>query len=351
MFLFLILADVSQRQGHDRITSWSRSAFQKPLSPQPCSPTLATFTDVPDNCDALIMGTCQIVASEKYDEYLPPDTHTEHLPLKNISHGLGTLHVALSFFKIIFKKSIYFWLSWVFVAAQSFLWLVSGDYSSLHCTGFLLQWLVLFRSTGSGAPSFTWAQWLRLPCSRVQAQWLWHMGLVALRHMGFSWIRGSNSSLLFWWVDFFTTEPPGKPHVTLFKSSHNPVREIMSTPFYRKGKQNSAWLWSQHKVTYSLTGVKGGDGAPQSIFFFLLDTLIFFINMHALFVVVKNNFMFLVILIYTVYWQHCLQHIVSSAPHGTFNKIDNILIIFSQYNEKDSKPEPVRNYLHIMYIW
>ena len=72
--------------------------------------------------------------------------------------------------------------------------------------------------------------------------------------------------------------------------------------------------------------------------------------MHALFVVVKNNFMFLVILIYTVYWQHCLQHIVSSAPHGTFNKIDNILIIFSQYNEKDSKPEPVRNYLHIMYI-
>ena len=53
------------------------------------------------------MGTCQIVASEKYDEYLPPDTHTEHLPLKNISHGLGTLHVALSFFKIILKVYLF----------------------------------------------------------------------------------------------------------------------------------------------------------------------------------------------------------------------------------------------------
>ena len=41
---------------------------------------------------------------------------------------------------------------------------------------------------------------------------------------------------------FLTIEPPGKPHVTLFKSSHNPVRGVMSTPFYRKGKQNSAWL-------------------------------------------------------------------------------------------------------------
>ena len=50
--------------------------FQKPLSPQTCCPTLATFTDVPDSRDALIMGACQRVVSEQCDEYLPPDTCT-----------------------------------------------------------------------------------------------------------------------------------------------------------------------------------------------------------------------------------------------------------------------------------
>ena len=36
----------------------------------------------------------------------------------------------------------------------------------------------------------TWAQYLRLPGSRAQAQSLWHMGLLAPRHVGSSWIRG-----------------------------------------------------------------------------------------------------------------------------------------------------------------
>ena len=161
MFLFLILADVSQRRGHDKITSWSRSAFQKPLSPQPCSPTLATFMDVPDNCDVLIMGACQTVASEKCDEYLPPDTHTHththtQLQFENISHGLGTLHVTLVlFFLIIFKIYLFLAVLGLCCCTGFSVVGVSGGYLSLHCTGFLLQWLVLLHSTGSRAPSFS----------------------------------------------------------------------------------------------------------------------------------------------------------------------------------------------------
>ena len=51
------------------------------------------------------------------------------------------------FFKFLF---IYFWLHWVFIAARGlFLVVVSGRYSSLQCTGCLLWWLLLLRSTGS----------------------------------------------------------------------------------------------------------------------------------------------------------------------------------------------------------
>ena len=179
MFLFLILADVSKRQGHDKITSWSRSAFQKPLSLQPCSPTLATFTDVPDNCDVLIMGACQTVASEKCDEYLPPDTHTHthtHTTSTTWKHFPWVRHFTyylIIIFKIILK--IYLFLAVLSLCCCTGFSPVgvSRGYLSLHCTGFL-QWLVLLHSTGSRAPSFsscgTWAQWLQLPGSRVQAQ-------------------------------------------------------------------------------------------------------------------------------------------------------------------------------------
>ena len=38
---------------------------------------------------------------------------------------------------------IYFWLRWVFVVARGLsLVAVSGGYSSLQCTGFLLRWLL-----------------------------------------------------------------------------------------------------------------------------------------------------------------------------------------------------------------
>ena len=44
----------------------------------------------------------------------------------------------------------YFWLRWVFVAVcRLSLVVASRDYSSLQCTGFSLQWLLLLWSTGS----------------------------------------------------------------------------------------------------------------------------------------------------------------------------------------------------------
>ena len=69
-----------------------------------------------------------------------------------------------------FNKFIYFiylWLCWVFIAAHGLsLVVASGGYSSLRCTGFSLQWLLLLRSMGS----------------RAQAQQLWLTGSVVVAH-------------------------------------------------------------------------------------------------------------------------------------------------------------------------
>ena len=71
----------------------------------------------------------------------------------------GELLDKLMFF---FKKFIYFWLHWVFVAWGLSLVVASGGYSSLGCVGFSWWWLLLLRSTGSRHAGFsscgTWAQ-------------------------------------------------------------------------------------------------------------------------------------------------------------------------------------------------
>ena len=52
-----------------------KDTFQNPLRPQTCCPTLPTFTDVPDNHEALgLWRACPRVVSEQWDEYLPPYT-------------------------------------------------------------------------------------------------------------------------------------------------------------------------------------------------------------------------------------------------------------------------------------
>ena len=109
----------------------------------------------------------------------------------------------------------YFWLRWVFVAAHRLsLVAVSGGYSSLQCAGFSLRWLLLLWSMGSRHAGFsscgTWAQQLWLASSRVQAQQLWHMGLVALRGMWELPGPGIEPMCPALAGGFLTTAPPGK---------------------------------------------------------------------------------------------------------------------------------------------
>ena len=71
---------------------------------------------------------------------------------------------------------------WVFVAACGLsLAVASGGYSSMRCTGFSLQWLLLLRSTDSRHKGFS-------NCG-MRAQQLWCKGVVAPRHVGSSKTR------------------------------------------------------------------------------------------------------------------------------------------------------------------
>ena len=63
-----------------------------------------------------------------------------------------------------------------------------------------------------------WAQQLQLPGFRAQVQWLWCMGLVALRHVGSSRIR-DQTCFLRWQAEFFITEAPRMPLEQLFNQS------------------------------------------------------------------------------------------------------------------------------------
>ena len=60
------------------------------------------------------------------------------------------------FFFFLIHLFIYLWLRWVFVAVRGLsLVAASGSYSSLWCTAFSLQWLLLLQSTGSRHASFS----------------------------------------------------------------------------------------------------------------------------------------------------------------------------------------------------
>ena len=90
--------------------------------------------------------------------------------------------------------------------------------SSLRCTGFLLQWLLLLQSTGSRAPSFssrsTWAQQLHWALEhRLSSCDQW----AELLHCMWD-LPGSGIELKFPALvgGFFTTEPPGKPQECIF---------------------------------------------------------------------------------------------------------------------------------------
>ena len=115
-----------------------------------------------------------------------------------------SLSLSLSLYIYIFDILTYFCVYWVFIFVQTFFSCNEQEllpsYSSctvlalqLQCSGISFWWLLLLQNTGSRAHGFSsygmWAQLLWLLDSRAQAQQLLCLGLVALRHVGPSWIR------------------------------------------------------------------------------------------------------------------------------------------------------------------
>ena len=103
---------------------------------------------------------------------------------------------------------IYFWLLWVFVVACSLsLVAASRGNSSLRCSGFSLQWLLLLRSTGSRHMGFIscglWAVEHRLSSCGAWAYLL--CGMWDLPGPGFEPMSPALAG------GFLTIAPPGKP--------------------------------------------------------------------------------------------------------------------------------------------
>ena len=125
-------------------------------------------------------------------------------------------------FKIIFKIYLFLAVLGLCCCMGFSLIAVSRGYSSLHCTGFLLQGLVLLRRTGWRAPSFsscgTWARQLPFLGSKAQAQQFWRMGWVAPWHLGSSWIKDHTwVSCIGWWILYHSHK--GSPSSRIFMAS------------------------------------------------------------------------------------------------------------------------------------
>ena len=129
-------------------------------------------------------------------------------------------------FKKIFSDSSYFWLHWVFFAAQAFLWLWWTG-ATLHAMHDLL---IVVASLGA-----------EHGLSGICASELWHLGSVAaaprfhgcgiwveLLHgmwdLPRPWIKLLSSALA---IRFFTTEPPGKPKKTFVTLDISAVFELL----------------------------------------------------------------------------------------------------------------------------
>ena len=102
--------------------------------------------------------------------------------------SLSPLLKQASFLTFFLKKENYLFLA--VLGLHCFAWAFSscdmqGLTLELEYMGFSLQWLILLSGLGS----------------RVWAQWLWHMGLAAPRHVASSQIRDHTRNLNRWILD------------------------------------------------------------------------------------------------------------------------------------------------------
>ena len=114
------------------------------------------------------------------------------------------MHVRLTYRAFFFSKIylfVYFWLSWVFVAAHGLsLVVVSRGYPLLRCAGFSLRWLFLLWSMDSRHVGFSsCGAWASLLCS------MWGLPGPGLEPMSPALAGG-----------FLTTAPPRKSYLQSF---------------------------------------------------------------------------------------------------------------------------------------
>ena len=134
-------------------------------------------------------GRFQVLDGHEWESRLPKKEASS--PVYQVGFG-ETGVVDNPLFK--FCLLIYYFVYWVFVAAhRPSLVAANQGYSFFWCTGISFWWFLLLTSTESRHVSFsscgTQAQELQLMGPRAWAQQLPHVGLLALRHAGFSWIK------------------------------------------------------------------------------------------------------------------------------------------------------------------
>ena len=122
-----------------------------------------------------------------------------YLPRNVMARSYGNLFIYLF---------IYFWLSWVFVAACGLsLVVASRDYSLLQCMGFSSRWLLLLWNTGSRRVGFSGCGSRALECrlSSCGARTQLLCGMWDLPRPGLEPVTPALAG------GFLTTVPPGKP--------------------------------------------------------------------------------------------------------------------------------------------
>ena len=117
-----------------------------------------------------------------------------HFQIKRESWKISPSHLLIS----VFLCSFIFGCAGSSCCAQASSGCGKRGCSSLPCVGFSRWWLLLFWNMGSRACTL---RCLRLLGSRAQAQWLWHLSLVALQSCGIFPDQGSNPWLLHWQAD------------------------------------------------------------------------------------------------------------------------------------------------------